>query len=344
MNNRSDILVDQFKRPIRDLRISITDRCNFRCVYCMPKEKFGRGHQFLRRKELLSFEEIERIAIVFAGLGVQKLRLTGGEPLVRAHLDKLINKLTNIQQIEDISLTTNASLLTLDKAQMLRDAGLHRINVSLDAMDNKTFKSINDVNASVEDVLRGIENADRVGFDSVKVNMVVKKSLNDHSILPMARQFRGSKVILRFIEYMDVGNSNGWEKAEVLSAKEIVDLVDAEFPLESTEPNYTGEVAKRWKYKDGGGEIGIISSVTQPFCHSCYRIRLSAVGSLYNCLFATEGHDLRELLRQDCSDKQLVERISQVWKPRDDQYSKLRWQGKLPISGQQKIEMSYIGG
>ncbi len=344
MSDHSNILVDQFQRPIRDLRISITDRCNFRCIYCMPKEKFARNHQFLRRSELLSFEEIERIARVFAGLGVKKIRLTGGEPLVRTHLDKLINKISKISQIEDISLTTNASLLTRDKAQMLHDAGLHRINVSLDAMDDKTFKAINDVNASVEDVLQGIENASNVGIESVKVNMVVKKASNDHSILPMVRHFRGSKVILRFIEYMDVGNSNGWEKSEVVSAQEMVDLINAEFPLEPTEPNYNGEVAKRWRYKDGGGEIGIISSVTQPFCSSCYRIRLSAVGSLYNCLFATQGHDLRELIRRNCTEAELVERIAQIWRPRNDRYSELRWQGKIPTSKSRKIEMSFIGG
>lgn len=335
-------LTDQLGRPIRDLRISVTDRCNFRCVYCMPKEIFGKGYKFLKRDELLHFEEIERVARLFATLGVEKIRLTGGEPLVRAQLETLIKKLSLIDGITDIGLTTNASLLTLEKAEILRDAGLKRITVSLDAVDNETFQRINDVNISVEKVLEGIDNANRAGFDSVKINMVVKKGLNDHSILPMARQFYGTGQILRFIEFMDVGNSNGWENDQVVSAREIVELISAELPLETVEPNYTGEVAKRWQYKDGGGEIGVISSVTQPFCGSCSRIRLSAVGSLYNCLFASQGHDIREMLRSDCSDEALLLRIENIWRARSDRYSETRTQ--VHVIKPQKVEMSYIGG
>ncbi len=342
MPDNADMPVDQLGRSIRDLRISVTDRCNFRCVYCMPKAVFGKGYKFLPRQELLQFEEIERVVKVFAALGVRKIRLTGGEPLVRAHLDTLIKKISIIDGIEDLSLTTNASLLTLERAQILRDAGLQRINVSLDAMDNKTFHSINDVKVDVEQVLDGINNANKVGFESVKVNMVVKKGLNDHSILPMAKHFHGSACILRFIEFMDVGNSNAWQRSQVMSAQEIVDLISSRLPLVPVDPNYTGEVAKRWAYKDGGGEIGVISSVTQPFCGSCSRIRLSAIGSLYNCLFASEGHDIRDLLRQGCSDGELKSRICDIWQARSDRYSETRWQVQ-PIHPY-KVEMSYIGG
>ncbi|MCB1754591.1 MAG: GTP 3',8-cyclase MoaA [Gammaproteobacteria bacterium] len=338
----TDILQDQLGRPIRDLRISVTDRCNFRCVYCMPKEVFGKGYKFLPRDELLHFEEIERVARIFAGLGVKKVRLTGGEPLVRAHLDTLIHKLSTIDGIEDISMTTNASLLTRERAVMLREAGLQRINVSLDAMDNETFQAINDVNVTVEQVLQGVDNALSAGFDSVKVNMVVKKGLNEHSILPMARRFHGSGCILRFIEFMDVGNSNRWQEGEVVSARQIVRLIDSELPIEAAEPNYTGEVAKRWIYKDGGGEIGVISSVTQPFCGSCSRIRLSAIGSLYTCLFASQGHDIRELLRDGSSDEALMTKICNLWRARNDRYSETRTQ--VHVLHPQKVEMSYIGG
>lgn len=292
---------------------------------------------------MLHFEEIERVARVFAKQGVRKIRLTGGEPLVRSHLDKLISKLAAIDELEDISLTTNASLLTVERAQILKDAGLNRMNISLDAMDNETFQGINDVNVTVEKVLEGISNAASVGFDSLKVNMVVKKGLNDHSILPMAKHFHGTGQILRFIEFMDVGNSNGWLADEVVSARQIVDMIDAELPLISEKPNYNGEVAKRWCYKDGGGEIGVISSVTQPFCGDCSRIRLSAVGSLYNCLFATHGHDIRDFLRNGCSDEELTARIRSIWQGRSDRYSETRTQVNV-IQPLKKVEMSYIGG
>lgn len=308
----------------------------------MPKEVFGKGYKFLPRDDLLHFEEVERVVRVFAGLGVKKVRLTGGEPLVRAHLDTLIHKLSVIDGIEDISMTTNASLLTRERAAMLRGAGLQRINVSLDAMDNETFQRINDVNVTVEQVLDGIDNAVQAGFESVKVNMVVKKGLNEHSILPMARQFHGSGPILRFIEYMDVGNSNRWEKDQVVSARQIVDLINSELPLEPAQPNYAGEVAKRWLYKDGGGEMGVISSVTQPFCGSCSRIRLSAVGGLYTCLFASQGDDIRDMVRSGCSDEDLTARIRDLWRARNDRYSETRTQ--VTVIRPQKIEMSYIGG
>ena len=309
----------------------------------MPREIFGRGYKFLPRDELLHFEEIERVARIFARQGVRKIRLTGGEPLVRHDLSTLIRKLAAVDGITDISLTTNASLLTSERAGELREAGLNRLNISLDALDNETFQAINDVNVTVEQVLEGIENASVVGFDSVKVNMVVKKGLNEHSILPMAHHFHGSGQILRFIEFMDVGNSNGWIVDEVVSARQIVEMISTELPLVNEKPNYNGEVAKRWRYKDGGGEIGVISSVTQPFCGDCSRIRLSAVGSLYTCLFATQGHDIRDLLRSGCTDEQLTNRISAIWQKRSDRYSETRMQTQV-IQPMKKIEMSYIGG
>ena len=335
-------LEDQLGRPLRDLRISVTDRCNFRCVYCMPKDKFGRDYRFLPRNELLHFEEIERLARLFAGLGVRKIRLTGGEPLVRAELETLISKLRAIEGIEDLSLTSNASLMTAERARSLRDAGLNRINISLDALDEETFRRISDVNVSVEQVLEGIEHAHNAGFDSVKVNMVVKKGMNDHCILPMARYFHGSGKILRFIEFMDVGNTNGWQSGEVVTAREIVNTISREMPLEAAEANYHGEVAKRWVYKDGGGEVGVISSVTQPFCGACSRVRLSAVGKLYTCLFASEGTDVREALRSGEDDAALLRRLRGLWQQRQDRYSETRTQ--VHVLRPQKIEMSYIGG
>jgi GTP 3',8-cyclase len=290
---------DKLQRPIRDLRISVTDRCNFRCVYCMPKHVFGPDHQFLPKSELLSYEEIARLGRSFAAIGVRKFRLTGGEPLVRRDLEQLIAMLRAIDGVEDISLTTNGSMLTADKARALREAGLERITVSLDALDDRTFMAINDVDYPVKKVLDAIENAEAAGLHPVKVNVVVKKGVNDHSIIPMARYFHGSPHILRFIEYMDVGHSNGWRMDDVVSAREIIDLINAELPVEPAEPNYPGEVAQRWRYVDGGGEVGVVSSVTQPFCRGCSRARLSARGELYTCLFATHGHDLRRLLRED---------------------------------------------
>ncbi|MDO6461621.1 GTP 3',8-cyclase MoaA [Granulosicoccaceae sp. 1_MG-2023] len=343
LNTSSTALQDRLGRQLHDLRISVTDRCNFRCVYCMPKEKFGRDHRFLPRDELLHFEEIERVARLFAGLGVRKIRLTGGEPLVRAELETLIRKLRAIDGITDLSLTSNASLMTEARARSLRDAGLNRVNISLDALDEATFHRISDVNVSVDQVLQGIEHAASAGFDSVKVNMVVKKGLNDHCVLPMARHFHGSGKILRFIEFMDVGNTNGWQSGQVVAAQQIVDTISRELPLEPVGANYPGEVAKRWKYKDGGGEIGVISSVTQPFCGSCSRIRLSAVGKLYTCLFASEGTDIREALRSGDDDAALLRRLRALWSQRQDRYSETRTQVQV-LQPRSKIEMSYIGG
>ncbi|KAA3634132.1 MAG: GTP 3',8-cyclase MoaA [Proteobacteria bacterium] len=333
-------VVDRLARPIHDLRISITDRCNFRCVYCMPKEKFGRDHKFLAKRELLSFEEIERVARIFGELGVRKLRITGGEPLLRADVVDLVGRLVEVPGIDDVSMTTNASLVSSERARALRDAGLRRVNVSLDSLDDDDFVRINDVGCSVRRVLDGIDALQEAGFDPIKVNMVVRRGLNEQSILPMARHFHGTPVILRFIEYMDVGSTNGWRLSEVYSAREIHDTINAEMPLESLQPNYLGEVARRWRYCDGGGEIGIISSVTQPFCRHCSRARLSAVGKLYTCLFAPDGFDLRAYLRSGCDDRAFKAHIAGIWRRREDRYSELRSQVNLP----RKVEMSHIGG
>ncbi len=331
--------VDTFKRPLRDLRVSVTDRCNFRCVYCMPKEVFGKDFQFLPRGEILSFEEIERLVRVFVGLGVQKVRLTGGEPLVRRHIERLVEMLAKVSDL-DLTLTTNGSLLA-GKAKALRDAGLKRVTVSLDSLDDEVFKSMNDVDFPVARVLEGMDAADAAGLAPIKVNMVVKRGLNENSILPMARHFRGTGRILRFIEYMDVGSSNGWRLNDVVSAREIVATIDRELPLEPVEKNYPGEVAERWRYRDGSGEIGVIASVTQAFCADCTRARLSADGSLYTCLFATQGHDLRGLVRSDATDSQIADSIAAIWTARDDRYSELRSE---ETAGLKKIEMSFIGG
>jgi cyclic pyranopterin phosphate synthase len=332
-------VLDTLGRPVRDLRISVTDRCNFRCVYCMPKEIYGRGYQFLERRELLTFEEIERLSRVFASLGVEKIRLTGGEPLLRRELERLVEMLGAIPGV-DLTLTTNGSLLP-QKARALADAGLRRVTVSLDSLDDQVFRAMNDVDVPVERVLAGIEAAAAAGLSPVKVNMVVKRGANEDSVLPMARYFRGSGHILRFIEYMDVGHTNGWRLDDVVSAAEIVAAIGAELPLEPIEPNYAGEVARRYRYRDGGGEIGVIASVTEPFCGACTRARLSAEGRLYTCLFATEGHDLRALVRGDASESDLADRIGRVWGARGDRYSELR---SAETADLPKIEMSYIGG
>ncbi len=334
-------LTDSLGRPIRDLRISVIDRCNFRCVYCMPRETFGVNHQFLPSKKILSYDEIETIARQFVALGVKKIRLTGGEPLVRPKLPELVSRLAKLPGLDDISLTTNGSLLTQENAQQLKDAGLNRITISLDALDDATFMAINDVKFPVQQVLDAIENTNTVGFDSIKINMVVKKGINDHSVLPMAEFFRGTGHTLRFIEFMDVGNSNQWQADAVLSVKDIVNLIDARFPIEPLEANYPGEVAQRWRYRDGEGEIGIISSITQPFCYSCTRARVSAEGRLYTCLFATQGNDLRQRIREGMSDEQLRDFLASVWSQRTDRYSELR---NLSTTQIPKIEMSYIGG
>ncbi len=337
----TDGLKDGLNRPIHDLRVSVTDRCNFRCVYCMPKEKFGKGYQFLSKSELLSFEEIVRIVRAFSELGVRKIRLTGGEPLVRSELEKLVEQIANIQKIDDISLTTNAVLLTEKRARSLRDAGLGRVNISLDALDDETFMAVNDVGVPVQKVLDGISTAAESGFESVKVNMVVKRGLNEHSILPMADYFHGTGQILRFIEFMDVGNTNSWKNSEVVTAAEIADLINSERPIEKVPPNYRGEVANRWRYLDGGGEIGIIASVSEPFCGDCSRARLSAVGKLYTCLFAADGHDLMGLIRRGASDTELSEKLTALWRSRRDRYSETR---TVESVLRPKVEMSHIGG
>lgn len=331
-------LEDTLRRPVRDLRISVTDRCNFRCVYCMPKEVYGRTYEFLPRGDLLTFEEIERLARVFVGLGVEKIRLTGGEPLVRRDLERLVAMLAAVPGL-DLTLTTNGALLA-GKARVLRDAGLGRITVSLDSLDDAVFRAMNDVDFSVARVLEGIEAAAATGLP-VKVNVVVKRGVNDESVLPLARYFRERGQVVRFIEYMDVGSTNGWRLDDVVPATEILAALDAELPLEPVPPRYPGEVAERYRYRDGSGEVGVIASVTRPFCGNCTRARLSAEGSLYTCLFATAGHDLRTLLRSGASDGELAARLSSIWGARADRYSELR---SAETAGLRKVEMSYIGG
>jgi cyclic pyranopterin phosphate synthase len=331
---------DLLGRPLRDLRISVTDRCNFRCVYCMPKEVFGPDHQFMPRAGLLTFEEITRLAAVFVSLGVRKLRLTGGEPLMRRGVERLVAMLSALAGV-DVALTTNGSLLA-QKATALRQAGLGRVTVSLDALDDTTFGAINDVRFPVARVLDGIDAATRAGLGAVKVNMVVKRGVNDDSILPMARYFRGTGHILRFIEYMDVGATNGWRLDDVVSAAEIIERIDREFPLRPVEPRYPGEVASRYHYIDGAGEIGVIASVTRPFCRGCTRARLSADGQLYTCLFAgAASADFRALLRQGTADEQIRQHIVETWTGRGDRYSEIRTSQTLR---RPRIEMSYIGG
>jgi cyclic pyranopterin phosphate synthase len=353
----SGLLSDRLGRPLRDLRISVTDRCNFRCSYCMPKEIFDRDYRFLPQSSLLSFEEIARVARLFVAHGVRKLRLTGGEPLLRKHLEKLVEMLAALRspdgQALDLTLTTNASLLER-KAALLAQAGLKRVTVSLDALDDAVFRRMNDVDFPVADVLRGIDAALAAGLGPIKVNMVVKRGTNDHEILPMARHFRerhGPQVTLRFIEYMDVGATNGWRMDEVLPSAEVVRRLSAVYPLEPMEPSQPGETAQRWRYRDGAGEIGVISSVTQAFCGDCNRARLSTEGKLFLCLFASQGHDLRALLRgrspsgEPWSDDQIAGAIGLIWMGRDDRYSALRGaQAAEAGSGQRRVEMHYIGG
>lgn len=337
-------LLDLRRRPLRDLRISVTDRCNFRCTYCMPREVFGTDYEFMPHASLLSFEEIARVASIAVGLGVQKIRLTGGEPLLRKHLENLIAMLSRLRTPEgepvDLTLTTNGTLLA-KKAQALKDAGLKRVTVSLDALDDAMFERMSDSRVSVATVLEGIEEAARVGLAPVKVNMVVRKGLNDGQILPMVRQFRHSGHILRFIEYMDVGSTNGWNLDEVLTGRQILDLINSEYPLEPVHSHYRGEVAARWRYTDGAGEIGVITSVSQPFCGDCTRARLSPEGRIFLCLFADAGHDLRSLLRGGADDERLKDRLAAIWHGRNDHYSEQRG---LETTVQRKVEMSYIGG
>lgn len=335
------MLNDRLNRPVRDLRISVTDRCNFRCGYCMPKDKYGRDHQFLKRKELLTFEEIERIARAFVDLGVVKIRLTGGEPLVRNDLEHLIRRLGKIEGLEDLSLTTNASLLSKPRAAALREAGIQRVNISLDALDPGTFGMLNGVGYPVEDVLQGLENARAAGFQQIKVNMVVQKGMNEASILPMLEYFIGRDVILRFIEFMDVGNTNAWQYGNVFTSSQIKSVIESQYRIEALDANYRGEVAKRWRLLDHPLEFGIISSVTEPFCGECSRARLSAIGEVYTCLFAQKGYDLRGLLRDAEPGLSLHSAVEKIWSTREDRYSELR--GSLGPA-YQKVEMSYIGG
>ncbi len=330
-------VLDAFGRPLRDLRISVTDRCNFRCVYCMPKEVYGHDHPFLERRELLTFEEIARVAQVFVNGGVRKIRITGGEPLVRRDLERLVAQLSELDV--DLTLTTNGSLLP-QKAQLLADAGLRRITVSLDSLDDAQFRALNDVEFPVHRVLEGIEAATAAGLP-VKVNAVIKRGANEDQIVPMAAFFREQGHTLRFIEFMDVGHTNGWRLDDVVSAKEIVGALDEAFGVEPVGPGYRGEVARRWRYKDGRGEVGVIASVTQPFCGDCTRARLSAEGKLFTCLFAVRGHDLRALIRGGASDEELGTALRDVWKTRKDRYSELR---SAATESLPRVEMSYIGG
>jgi cyclic pyranopterin phosphate synthase len=331
-------LVDTLGRPMRDFRISVTDRCNFRCIYCMPKEVFDADYKFLPHASILSFEEITRLSRLFVNLGVKKIRLTGGEPLLRKDLHKLVAMLSPLGA--DLTLTTNGSTL-VKHARALKEAGLDRLTVSLDSLDDATFRAMNDADFPVEKVLDGIAAAEEAGFRQVKVNMVVKRGINDHQVVETARHWRDSGHIVRFIEYMDVGSTNGWRMDEVVPSAEIVRRISEAWPLEPAEANYAGEVAERWRYKDGAGEIGVISSVTQAFCRDCNRMRLSTEGSLYTCLFAHQGHDLKALVRGGASDDAIRDQVAAVWRQRDDRYSEIRTQA---TPGQKRVEMSYIGG
>ncbi|WP_430786288.1 GTP 3',8-cyclase MoaA [Virgibacillus flavescens] len=340
MNENITPITDQLGRQLKDLRISVIDKCNFRCTYCMPKEIFGEDYVFLSESELLSFDEITRIATQFARLGVEKIRLTGGEPLLRKDLDQLIYALSKIPGINDIALTTNGVFLP-KKAQKLKDAGLERVNISLDAIEDDVFKQTNGRGVVTLPVLKGIQAAQKAGLQ-VKINMVVKKGMNEDQILPMARYCKGKNIILRFIEFMDVGNHNGWDFKNVISKKQIIDIIKEEIPLVPVDANYYGEVASRYRYKDGEGEIGVISSVTDSFCSTCTRIRLSAEGKLYTCLFASEGYDIRQDLRMGKNDKELGNCLNAIWTKRSDRYSDER--ANLKNKDRKKIEMSYIGG
>lgn len=335
-------------RTLRDLRISVTDRCNFRCTYCMPKEVFDKNYPYLSHQELLSFEEITRLTSIFTTLGVEKIRLTGGEPLLRKNLELLIAMLANLRTPSgkplDLTLTSNGSLLR-KKAAELKAAGLQRLTISLDGLNDAIFKKMNDVDFPVADVLDGIHAAQEVGFENIKVNMVVKKGTNDQEIIPMARHFKNTGVILRFIEFMDVGSSNGWNMSEVLPSKELIERINAVFPLEPIQANYSGEVAQRWRYVDGSGEIGVISSVTQTFCHECTRARISTDGQMYQCLFANQGYDFKTMLRSGRSDLEIANAIMNTWSHREDHYSEIRGSHTAnPATGKRKVEMSYIGG
>ncbi|WP_079529646.1 GTP 3',8-cyclase MoaA [Halobacillus hunanensis] len=332
-------VLDQYDRPMKDLRISVIDQCNFRCTYCMPAEIFGDDYRFMPTEELLSFDEIVRLVEIFAKFGTEKVRLTGGEPLMRKNMDQLVARLKQIDGIKDIAITTNAIFL-VKQAQKLKEAGLDRVNVSLDAIEDEVFQQTNGRGIKTSPVLKGIEASRKAGLE-IKINMVVKKGMNESQILPMAKYFKETGDTLRFIEFMDVGNHNGWNMDTVISKQQIIDTIHAEMPLEPLEPNYYGEVANRYKYSDSEAEIGVISSVTDAFCSSCTRVRLSADGQLYTCLFASEGYDIREMLRDDSSDQDIISKLIKIWTKRDDQYSVERGEGKPT---KKKIEMSYIGG
>jgi len=338
--NTSPILQDRLGRPFRDLRISVTDRCNFRCAYCMPEEVFGERYRFLPKSDLLTFEEIARVARILIGLGARKIRLTGGEPLVRHEIERLVAQLAALDGLDDLAMTTNGSLLG-QHAETLRDAGLKRVTVSLDSLDDTTFWRMNGGKAGVAPVLEGIAAAQRAGLTPIKINAVVQRGVNDHTLVDLARFCRERGYVARFIEYMDVGNLNGWRREDVVSAAEIVARIDAALPLEPIPSNYPGEVANRFRFRDGGGEIGVIASVTQPFCGSCTRLRLSPEGQLYTCLFGTRGTDLRDPLRAGASDDALAALVSGVWRARTDRYSEIRASVNSPVH---KVEMYHIGG
>jgi GTP 3',8-cyclase len=337
----TETIRDTFRRPLRDLRISVTDRCNFRCTYCMPADIFGESYKFLPREEILSFEEITRLTRILVRLGAVKVRLTGGEPLVREQIEKLVAMLAEVDGVDDLTMTTNAYLLP-QKAQALKDAGLGRVTISLDSLDDAVFRHMNGGRSSVERVLKGIEAAEQVGLHPIKINAVVQRGVNDHTIVDLARWAKDRGHILRFIEYMDVGNKNGWKLDEVVPAKEIVERIDAAMPLEPVQRNYRSEVALRYQYKDGGGEIGLIASVTMPFCGACSRMRLSPEGSIYTCLFATQGTDLRGPLRAGATDDQIEAIVRQTWGARIDRYSEER--SELTQPRDPKVEMYHIGG
>ncbi|MGA2453309.1 MAG: GTP 3',8-cyclase MoaA [Solirubrobacteraceae bacterium] len=349
-----DAARDRLGRPALDLRISVTDRCNLRCPYCMPREVFGRDFQFVDRAELLSFEEIARVTRIMSELGVTKVRLTGGEPLLRRGLERLVEMLAGINAIEDLAMTTNGTLLAR-RCETLAKAGLGRVTVSLDALEERAFRSMSDTRVPLARVLEGIESAQAAGLGPVKINMVVRRGVNDHCVLAMAEHFRGRPQILRFIEYMDVGETNGWKLGEVVPGSEILAAIDSRWPLQPLSPNRSGEVASRWAYRDGAGEIGVIRSVTEPFCQGCARARLSADGSLYTCLFASSGFDLRALLRAGAGDGDIAAQLRELWTARADRYSELRGMSEPSVDAGQsthddiaherpRVEMSYIGG
>lgn len=337
------MIIDKFNRPLRDLRISVTDRCNFRCHYCMPAEIFGESYQFLPKEQILTFEEISRLAGIFVNLGVNKLRITGGEPLLRTDLHQLISMLSGIPGTADLTLTTNAYLLP-QQAQGLKDAGLNRVTVSLDTLDDDIFKQMNGRGFSIQRILEGIEKASEVELSPIKINAVVQKGVNDHTIVELARHFKGTGHVVRFIEYMDVGNRNGWKWNQVVPASEVIRRISAEMPLEPIDANYHGEVAQRYRYLDGEGEIGVITSVTQPFCGDCTRARLSTDGKIYTCLFAAGGLDLRNPLRDGANDEDLRRLITNVWSNRVDRYSEERSELGPEQNNRQKVEMYHIGG